>query len=164
MDKIQEFILIAAVLSYRFLWYDWSRQNQNKLAWPREDWNDTFLASFLVAAISYCERNGKTEWNISKKTSLTNLFLYYSITNLIFWQACHHVVCSQWFVIKLYPFPVTCLKDTSRRASTDEITYLLQFHLQFLHEWKCLVLEVVLQEFQGTLQPTLTTGCLFAWF
>ena len=52
MDKIQEFISIAAVLSYRFLWYDWSRQNQNKQAWPREDWNDTFLASFLVAAIS----------------------------------------------------------------------------------------------------------------
>ena len=32
---------------------------------------------------------------------------------------------------KFYPFPVTGLKDTSWKVATDEITYLLQSHLQF---------------------------------
>ena len=36
---------------YPFCCYDWSRQKQNKLRWPREDWDDTFSFCFLVAAM-----------------------------------------------------------------------------------------------------------------
>ena len=33
--------------------------------------------------------------------------------------------------IRLDPFPETCGKDTSWKVANDEITYLLQCHLQF---------------------------------
>ena len=36
---------------YHFQWYDWSRQNQNTLMWPREDWDDTFSSWLFVAAM-----------------------------------------------------------------------------------------------------------------
>ena len=36
--------------------------------------------------------------------------------------------------IKYHPFPMRCLKDTPWKVATDEITYLLQSHLQFPHE------------------------------
>ena len=36
--------------------------------------------------------------------------------------------------IKFYPFPVRCLKDNSWKVATDDVTYLLQSHLQFPHE------------------------------
>ena len=37
--------------------------------------------------------------------------------------------------IKYHPFPMRCLKDTPWKVATDEITYLLQSHLQFPHEF-----------------------------
>ena len=43
-----------------------------------------------------------------------------------------HVFCSQCLVIKFHSFPVRCLKDTSWKVATDEITYLPQSHLQLL--------------------------------
>ena len=105
----------------------------------------------------------RTEFKISRETSLNYLFLYYYIANLI---PDRHVIstlapryvlhalvfCSQCFVIKLYPFLVWCLKDISWGVGTEEITYVLQSRLQFPYEFwrKCNVLEVVLQEFQGT--------------
>ena len=105
----------------------------------------------------------RTEFKISRETSLNYLFLYYYIANLI---SDRHVIstlaprnvlhalvfCSQCFVIKLHPFLVWCLKGISWGVGTDEIAYLLQSRLQFPYEFwrKCNVLEVVLQEFQGT--------------
>ena len=47
------------------------------------------------------------------------------------------------------PFPVRCLKSTSWKVATDQITYLLQSHLQFPHKSELSRAEV-LGEFQGT--------------
>ena len=64
------------------------------------------------------------------------------------------------------PFPVRCLKSTSWKVATDQITYLLQSHLQFPHECyrKCLVTAEVLGEFQGTRFDQLQTPVVcFIW-
>ena len=61
-------------------------------------------------------------------------FLYYCTTNLIFDRRVisilasrdvlhEHVFCSQRFVIKFYPIAVRCLKDTSWKVVTDQITF-----------------------------------------
>ena len=59
-----------------------------------------------------------------------------------------------------------CLKDIAWKVATDEITYLLQSHLQFSHECrrKSLVLWGSARISRNTLRPALTAGCLFSWY
>ena len=59
-----------------------------------------------------------------------------------------------------------CLKDIAWKVATDEITYLLQSHLQFPHECrrKSLVLWGSARISRNTLRPALTAGCLFSWY
>ena len=88
--------------------------------------------------VKTAEQNSKFQ-----ETPSTYSFRNYCSTNLIFDKhvisilaprfVLHvHVFCSQCLVIKFHSFPVRCLKDTSWKVATDEITYLPQSHLQLL--------------------------------
>ena len=120
---------------HHFHWYDWSRQNQNKLRWPREDWDGPFSYWLSRSGHATAEQN----WEF-QETLLTYLFLYLCTANLI---CDRHVIYSRaplrvartHISLKFYSFPVRCLKDTSWRVATNETTYLLQSHLQFPHEF-----------------------------
>ena len=95
---------------YYFLWYDWSRQNQNRLMWPREDWDDIF---FLLAFSWRLKHNFKRDIIdlLILCNCITNLILDRHIISILALRHVLHlrVFCLQCFVIKLHPFPVRCL-------------------------------------------------------
>ena len=123
-----------------FLRYDWFRQNQNKLS--VRELEDPFSCELSRGGhvVKTAEQNSKFQ-----ETPSTYSFRNYCSTILIFDKhvtsslaprfVLHvHVFCSQCLVIKFHSFPVRCLKDTSWKVATDEITYLPQSHLQLPHE------------------------------
>ena len=63
------------------------------------------------------------------------------------------------------PFPVRCLKSTSWKVATDQITYLLQSHLQFPHKSELSRNCGSSGWISGNAVPSaLDTSCLFAWY
>ena len=134
------------VFLYHYLWYDWSWQNQtNWCDWERIG-TILFLASFLVAAL-YCKGAGKQNSKFQETSFTLSLFFitvllyeksHFRQTSRLYFLAPRRVARSSIllsvFVIKFYPILVRCLKDTSWKVVTYQITYLLQSHLKFPHE------------------------------
>ena len=101
--------------------------------------NTFFLASFLAAALWYSKGDGRAEVKILRDiiyfTSVIHFCITYCATNLLFdrhvisilaprYVLHEHVCCSQCFVVKFYPIPVRCLKDTPWKVVTDQITFI----------------------------------------
>ena len=68
---------------YHFLRYDWSSQNQNKLTWPREDWNYSLSCSLFLSGYAVMRR-GRQNRIDNKVQDRYHWLIYFYVENLIF--------------------------------------------------------------------------------
>ena len=141
----------------------------------RERIGTILLFARFFAAILWCQGKGRTEFKISRETSI---FLYHCMANIIFNRhiisilapryVLHvHVLCSQCFVIQI----LSVSSEVSKRrlvGGSDRWNDISTSISSAISTWMLNEISSIRSNSTwisgNTLRPTLAADCLFAWF